>query len=144
MKSINDEAPVKCSKSITIIANSEKVWTVLADIDHWANWQTDISKSKLNGELEPETSFDWKSNGVMIHSRLHTVDPYKNLGWTGKTFGMFAIHNWTLTESNGQTKVSVDESMNGFFAKIMKKSFNRNLENGMQNWLDLLKQECEK
>lgn len=57
---------------------------------------------------------------------------------------MFAIHNWTLTEIDGQTKVSVDESMDGFFAKLLKKSFNKNLENGMQKWLDLLKQECEK
>jgi len=57
---------------------------------------------------------------------------------------MFAIHNWTLTETNGQTLVSVDESMEGFFAKLFKKSFNKNLEKGMLNWLALLKKECEK
>ncbi len=72
------------------------------------------------------------------------LNPFKNFGWTGKTFGMFAIHNWTLTETNGQTIVSVDESMEGFLAKLLKKSFKKNLEKGMQNWLDLLKQECEK
>lgn len=144
MKSINNNAPVKCSKTITINASSERVWGVMTNIDKWATWQTDISKPKLNGELKPETTFDWKTGGAKIHSTLHTVEPYKNFGWTGKTFGMFAIHNWTLTETNGQTKVSVDESMEGFFAKLLKKSFNKNLEKGMQNWLDFLKQECEK
>ena len=144
MKSINNNAPVKCSKTITINANSEKVWTVMTNINNWANWQTDISKPKLNGELRPETTFDWKSGGAKIHSILHTVEPFKNFGWTGKTFGMFAIHNWTLIETNGQTKVSVDDSMEGFFAKLLKKSFNKNLEKGLQNWLDLLKQECER
>lgn len=144
MKSINNNAPVKCSKTITINANSEKVWAIMTNINNWANWQTEISNPKLNGELKPETTFDWKTGGAKIHSTLHTVEPLKNFGWTGKTFGMFAIHNWKLTEKNGQTTVSVDESMEGFFAKILKKSFNKSLEKGMQNWLDLLKQECEK
>lgn len=144
MKSINNNAPVKCSKTITINASSEKVWAVMTNIDNWVNWQTDISKSKLNGELKQETTFDWKTGGAKIHSTLHTVEPFRNFGWTGKTFGMFAIHNWKLIETNGYTKVSVDESMEGIFAKLFKKSFNKNLEKGMQNWLELLKQKCEK
>lgn len=144
MKNINNNAPVKWSKTITINASSEKVWAVMTNIDNWATWQTDITKPKLNGELKPETTFDWKTGGAKIHSTLHTVKPFKQFGWTGKTFGMFAIHNWTLTETGGQTIVSVEESMEGFFAKLLKKSFNKNLEKGMQNWFELLKQECEK
>jgi uncharacterized protein YndB with AHSA1/START domain len=143
MKSVNSNAPVKCSKTITINANCEKVWTVMTNINNWTTWQTDISKSKLNGELKPGSTFVWKSGGAKINSTLHAVEPLKNFGWTGKAFGMFAIHNWTLTEINSQTTVSVDESMEGFFAKLFKKSFNKNLQKGMQNWLDLLKRECE-
>jgi uncharacterized protein YndB with AHSA1/START domain len=144
MTSINNNAPVKCSKTITINADSKKVWSVLTNIDNWATWQTDISKPKLNGELKPETTFDWKTGGAKIHSTLHTVNPNSQFGWTGKTFGMFAIHNWTLTETNGKTIVEVNESMQGFLAELFKKSFNKNLETGMQKWLDLLKKECEK
>lgn len=144
MKSINNNPPVKCIKTITINASSKKVWAVMTNINNWANWQTDISKPKLNGELKPGSTFDWKTGGANIRSTLHTVEPFTNFGWTGKTFGIFAIHSWILIETNGQTKVSVDESMEGFFAKLLKKSFNKNLEKGMQNWLDLLKRECEK
>ncbi len=144
MKSINNNAPVKCSKTITIHSSSEKVWAVMTNINNWASWQTDISKPKLNGELKPETTFDWKTGGAKIHSTLHTVEPNERFGWTGKTLGMFAIHNWLLNETNGQTVVSVDESMEGFFAKLFKSSFNRNLDKGMQRWLDLLKVESEK
>ena len=143
MRSINNDAPVKCSKSITINASREKVWAVLTNIDNWANWQTDISKPKLNGELAPNTTFDWKTGGAKIHSTLHTVAPYKDFGWTGKTFGLLAIHNWTLSEINGKIEVSVAESMEGFLTKIFKKTFQKNLEKGMQNWLDLLKETCE-
>jgi len=144
MKSINNNAPVKCGKSITINASSEKVWAALSDINNWADWQTDISNPKLNGDLKQETTFEWKTGGVKIHSTLHTVEPYSQLGWTGKTFGMFAIHNWTLTENDDVTIVRVDESMQGFFAGLFKKKFNKDLEKGMQNWLDMLKKECEK
>lgn len=144
MKSINTTAPVKCSKKITINTDSKKVWKVLTNIDKWSTWQTDISKSKLNGELKSGTTFDWKTNGLKIHSTLHTVEPISQFGWTGKTFGMFAIHNWTLAKKNNKTTVEVNESMEGLLAKLFKKSFNKNLENGMQRWLELLKRECEK
>ncbi len=144
MKSINNDAPVKCSKTITINASSEKVWAVLTDIDKWTEWQTDISSAKTNGELQPNNTFQWKSGGVNIYSTLHTVEPYKFFGWTGKTFGLFAIHNWTLSELNGQTQVDVEESMEGFLAALFKNMFNKNLEKGMETWLNLLKQTCEK
>ena len=143
MISINHKAPVKCSKSISINASCEEVWKILTDINLWANWQTDISNPKINGELKPETTFTWITGGAKIHSTLHTVAPYKDFGWTGKTFGLLAIHNWTLSEINGKIEVSVAESMEGFLTKIFKKTFQKNLEKGMQNWLDLLKVTCE-
>jgi hypothetical protein len=144
MKSINNHAPVKCSKTITIDASIEKVWSVMTDINNWPNWQKDISKSKLNGALQPNATFDWKTGGVKIHSTIHTINPCKEFGWTGKVLGLFAIHNWALTETNGKTNVSVDESMEGFLTKIFKGSLNKSLEKGMLNWLVLLKQTCEK
>ena len=144
MKSINNNAPVKCSKTITINANSEKVWEIITNINNWSNWQTDIKDARLQGALQPNTTFVWKTGGAKVHSTLHTVDSLKQFGWTGKTYGMYAIHNWIFTETNGQTTVVVNESMEGLLAKLFKKSFNKNLEKGMQHWLDLLKKECEK
>jgi hypothetical protein len=144
MRTINPDAPVRCSKTVVIQADSKIAWAVLTDINNWAAWQTDIRRPMLNGPLQAGTTFDWKTGGAKIHSTLHTVNPYSQFGWTGKTFGMFAIHNWTLTERNGQTTIEVDESMEGFLARLFKPSFNENLEKGMQRWLDLLKQTCEK
>lgn len=132
MKTINQNAPVKCSKSIRIQASPEKVWHVLTSIDQWANWQTEISNPHLSGKLEANTTFKWKTGGAKILSTLHTVEPHRQFGWTGKTFGMYAIHNWTLQQEGEFTIVSVDESMEGFLAGLFKKSFNKNLEKGMQ------------
>lgn len=144
MININSEAPIKCSKTITIKADSLRVWKVLTNIDNWPTWQTDISKSKLNGELKPEATFNWKSNGAKINSIIHIVKHNSKFGWTGKSLGIYAIHNWALSEVNGITTISVEESMEGFLASLFKKSFNQNLEKGMTKWLNLLKQECEK
>ena len=144
MKTINNNAPVKCSKEISINANKEKVWNVITNINNWSTWQSDISNPKLKGDLVPNSHFDWKTGGAKIHSTIHTVNLYKEFGWTGKTFGMYAIHNWTINEVNGKIIVSVDESMEGFLAKLLKKGFNKNLEKDMQHWLELLKAECEK
>ena len=76
MKGINNKAAAKCSKTITINAPLENVWAILSNINHWSTWQTDISKSKLNGELTQKTTFDWKTGGANIHSTplLHIVN----------------------------------------------------------------------
>lgn len=143
MKAINKQAPVQSSQSILISSNVETVWNCLTDINNWAQWQTDISRPILTGKLKPNSSFQWKTGGVRIQSVLHTVETNQFFGWTGKTFGLYAIHNWTLTTENGQTRVAVEESMEGFLARLFKTSFQKNLETGMQNWLRLLKKESE-
>lgn len=143
MKNINQKAPVKCNNTITINETSENVWAILTDINNWADWQTEISKSKLNGVLKHNSTFDWKTGGTKIHSTLHTVEPFKYFGWTGKALGTFAIHNWTLKEVDGQTEVLVEESMEGFIPKFFKKALRRNVEKGMRIWLNLLKKQCE-
>lgn len=143
MKSINQNAPVQCSKTIVINATPERIWQILTGINEWSNWQKEIKKPLLNGQLIPGSTFDWKTGGAKIHSILHTVEPFTQFGWTGKTFGMLAIHNWTINKVNEQTEVRVDESMEGFVAALFKKSFNKNLEKGMINWLKFLKLKCE-
>ena len=144
MQSINQEAPVKCAKQILIDAPPEQVWNVLTDIAMWPGWNKDISYTKLNGPLQPGTSFTWKTGGTKIRSVLHTMEPHRFFGWTGKTFGIFAIHNWAFAEENGQTRIAVEESMEGFLANLFKPAFNKMLEKGMQSWLEMLRLECER
>lgn len=141
---INESAPVKCSRSIMIDADLGKVWSVLTDINSWDQWQADITGPKLIGEPTPGASFKWKTGGVGIQSTLHTVEPNVAFGWTGRTFGMYAIHNWRLVNEGGRTRVIVVESMEGFLSSVFRKTFNKNLEAGMTRWLELLKMECEK
>jgi hypothetical protein len=98
----------------------------------------------FNGPLQPHSTFNWKTGGAKIRSTLHTVDPHQCFGWTGRAFGVFAVHNWTISETGGKTIVTVDESMDGILPLLIKDMFQKNLEKGMQAWLCLLKEECEK
>ena len=136
MKNINHNAPVKCSLKVIINATSVDVWNVLTDIDKWPSWQTEIKKTRLIGELNPESTFSWKMGGISINSKLHTVQPYSLFGWSGKSLGIYAIHNWKITELNKQVEVVVEESMEGFLVLLFKKMFNKSLEKSLRKWLE--------
>ena len=143
MKQINHNAPVLCEKSIVIQATPETIWKVLTDINHWPDWMKNVSKAKLNGPLQPATTFDWKAGGAKIHSTLHTVEPYALIGWTGNTMGIHAVHNWVFEAAEGGTKVEVSESMEGLLARLFKGTFNKMLAKDMVLSLDWLKTTCE-
>lgn len=140
----NSKAPVYCSRSITINAHAAKVWEQLTAIDRWPTWQPDIKKAKLSGTLAPQNEFRWKTGGTAIRSTLHTVQADRFFGWTGKTAGLFAVHNWVLIERGATTEVVVEESLDGLLARWFKKSFSASLAQGMERWLQLLKTTCER
>jgi hypothetical protein len=144
MKAINEKAPVVCRKTIIIEAKPEKIWKVLTNIDDWPDWQNEISLARIHGPLQPNVSFTWKSGGMKINSTLHTVAPYYSIGWTGKVFGIYAIHNWNMKVVDGATEVTVSESMEGLMARLFKRKLQPTLDKGMERWLQLLKEESEK
>ncbi len=144
MININQDAPVKCRKKIIINAHTVEVWKVLTDINKWTQWQSDIKSARMNDPLQEGTAFEWTSGGLKIRSTIQIVQPYSAFGWTGKALGLYAIHNWHITELNSQTEITVEESMEGFLAGFFKKILNKNLEKSLGHWLDLLKFECEK
>jgi len=140
---ININAPVFSRATIFIKANPRQVWEKLADIDNWNQWLTTVSRSKLNGVLAPNATFDWKTGSYHIHSILRLVQPYSALGWTGKVYGIYAVHNWTFRAVEGGTEVEVTESMEGFLPRLFKRSFNKSMEKDMVQSLQLLKKACE-
>ena len=143
MRDIDRNAPVIIDDMVYINAPSEKVWDVLTDINNWAKWMDNVSYCQLNGELKEQTTFDWKASGTKIRSVIHTVDPQRFIGWTGKTMGLKAVHNWSFTWENGQTKVFVEESMDGWGARILKNILRKSLLKDMEKSLQLLKTTCE-
>jgi uncharacterized membrane protein len=141
---INQEAPVVQTKSIIINEKPEKIWGIISDVENWTKWNNKIKKVNVEGELKVESDFTWTSGGSKITSKVHTFDSYETLGWTGKTFGARAIHNWHFEEVEGGTKIIVEESMEGWLISLLKKKMNNILEQDIIFWLEQLKVECEK
>jgi len=141
---INDKAPVVARQKIIINAPIEIIWKVLTSINDWPKWQSAITQAQLKGSIEEGTEFVWKAGGLNFRSKIHTCQPYQVFGWTGKTIGASAIHNWTFKQQGENTLVFVEESLQGFFPSLMKKKFQKNLEDGMLKNLEELKLASEK
>ena len=140
---VNPQAPVYHHEEILIQAPLEEVWTILTHIDEWPEWQAAVSEAHLVGKLGEGAEFRWKAGGLRFLSKIHTHSPYRSFGWTGKTLGASAIHNWRFSEQDNQTRVQVEESLDGFFPRLFKKSFQKSLEKGMRTQLRELKQDAE-
>lgn len=144
MREINQKAAVKSQKRIKINANVTLVWRLLTDINDWKNWNSSITESKIESDLKIGETFEWKNSGFRLKSTICTYEPLKKIGWTGKSLGVFAIHNWFLEQYDNQTEVIVEESMEGLLTSLFPNYFQKILENGMEKWLIELKNESEK
>ncbi len=139
---INANAATVAHASIHIKASPERVWAVLTDIPSWPRWNADIPMARMEGDLAIGDQFSWKTGGASIRSTLHTVERGRAFGWTGSSYGLKAIHNWSLVPEGDGVRVEVAESMDGLLARWFRRSFQKNLEQGMDRWLHALKEEC--
>ncbi len=139
---ITADSTSRCYATAEIIIKAPKsiVFELLAQINDWPEWQNSVSKASIDGAAEEGKKFKWKAGGLNIKSKLHTVHPDSEIGWTGKIWWIKAVHNWYITEENGQTKVVVKEALKGLGSSMMKKS----LQEGMMQNLAELKAKAEK
>ena len=143
-ESTNKSAPVQPVQKMRINAPCNRVYSIMADVNHWSGWNADISEPALTNAFQKGSSFDWKTGGLTIHSTVHAAVPYQKIGWSGKAFGALAIHNWTFMAQGNYTEVIVEESMEGWLVKLMRNKFQTGLEKSLQTWLKNLKAEAEK
>lgn len=64
-------------------------------------------------------------------------------GWTGKTLGASAIHNWVFEKKDEKTIVTVEESLQGLLPSLFRKYFQKNLDAGIITNLKELKSASE-
>ncbi|MBN2347617.1 MAG: SRPBCC family protein [Bacteroidales bacterium] len=126
-------------EEIIIRSSVKKVYSIVSEINNWPSWQGNVASAKIEGMPEAGKTFIWKANSLVIKSKLHTVNPYAEIGWTGKIWWISAVHNWKFEETNEGTKVIVEESLKGLGSGTMGKS----LTEGMKKNLQELKQEAE-
>jgi hypothetical protein len=141
---IDSTAPAVARGEIDIAAGPEVVWSVLADIDGWPRWNASIASAKLEGELAPGSTFRWKAGPGTITSTLGHVDPPRELGWAGKTFGIKAVHVYRLEQRGDSTHVTSEESWDGLPVRLLRGRMQKTLQKALDEGLPRLKAVAER
>jgi len=144
MMEVNKRAPVVAASEIEVAAPPEIVWDLIADIDGWPRWNPDVKEASLSGGLAEGSTFRWKAGSGVITSRFRRLERPRLLGWTGRTFGIYAIHVYRLEPRDGQTIVSTAESWDGWPARLLRRRMQTMLEDALHPALQALKAEAER
>ncbi len=138
---VKKENFVTASDEIYINASPENVINILKDISKWDTWRKDIDYAKfLVGfdNAHEGSVFVWKADGLKYKSIIHT-STNSLFGWTGKTFGAFAIHNWEIIAEGKGSKIKVSESLEGIAIRIIQKKMKSELPELLKKDLNELK-----
>lgn len=140
---VNVNAPVVADTQVFVSAPIDIVWGVFSDFQSWPDWNKGVKAMELHGDLKPGTTFVWVANGSTIRSRLEEVKRPERIVWSGRSFGIRAIHVWEFEEKDGGTCVSTRESFEGLLARLLRRSLSRMLAEAVEKGALSLKAEAE-
>jgi uncharacterized protein YndB with AHSA1/START domain len=141
---IDRSAPVLGSGEIVIDAPAETVWDVLTAVEDWPSWNPDVKSVSIEGPVAPGTVFRWKSGPGTITSTLQELERPRLASWTGRTFGLRAVHVWRLEPQEGGTLVRTEETFDGALARLFRGRLQRRLDAALADGLRHLKAEAER
>jgi hypothetical protein len=141
---IDREAPATADGRIDIAAPPDVVWSVISDLSAWPSWNPDVKAMSVEGPIQPGTTFRWRSGSAKLTSRLRTVDPPREIGWTGTTMGIRAVHVFTFEPSGSGTRAASAESFRGLIPSVLRGYSRRILKRGIDDILARLKAEAER
>jgi uncharacterized membrane protein len=140
---LEQNAPLKARQELLVDAPVARVWAVQTDIAAWPKWQPDVSSATLEGPLAPGSIFRWKAMGLGITSTLQEVESERRIGWTGRSVGMRAVHRWRFEPRGAHTLVVTEESLSGWFARLLKVFDRKFLDKSLARSLEVLKARVE-
>lgn len=141
---VDRSAPVLAESRIDIAAAPDVVWEVIADFERWSAWNPDVKSMSLAGPVAEGTMFRWKAGPSTITSTLRCLDRPTEIGWTGKTLGINAVHVWRFEASDGQTRASTAESWAGWLPRLLRGPMRKQLQKGLDASLPHLQAEAER
>jgi uncharacterized protein YndB with AHSA1/START domain len=142
--SVDERAPVVGSSEIVIDAPPEAVWDVLAALEGWPAWNPDVKWVSVDVEIAEGTRFRWKTGPGTVTSTLQRVEHPRLISWTGRTFGIDAVHVWRLEPRDGAPLVRTEESFGGVLARLFRRPLRKTLTRALESGLSHLKAEAER
>ena len=141
---VGRHAPVVAESQIEIAAPREVVFDAIADLERWPTWNSDVKSMSLDGPLAEGTMFRWKAGPGTITSTLRCVERPSQIGWTGKTLGIHAVHVWRLEANDGQTRAITTESWTGWLPRLLRGPLRKQLQKALDAGLPRLEIEAKR
>jgi hypothetical protein len=141
---VGQGAPVVASSDTEIAAAREVVWDLLTDIEHWPTWNPDVKSVSMRDRLAAGSEFRWQAGPGTITSTLQHVEAPRRVAWSGKTFGIDALHVYVLEARDGTTLVRTEESYDGVVARLFRRRLKKTLDGALESGLRHLKTEAER
>jgi uncharacterized protein YndB with AHSA1/START domain len=141
---INRAAPIVAARETEIAAVRELVWEVLTGIGEWPSWNPDVKSVSMQDSVSQGSQFRWQAGPGRITSTLEHVEPPRRVAWSGKAFGLKAMHLYVLESRNGTTLVRTEESYDGLVAHVFRARLQKTLEGALESGLRHLKIEAER
>ncbi len=134
---------------IEIEATPETVWSILTDLDAYADWNPFITSSKgviavgerLTHRLEPPGG-----KAITIRPTLTEVDQGRALEWLGRLLVPYLFdgrHRFELIPSGNGTRVVHSEHFRGLLVGFLKKSLDTTTRAGFEAMNTALKERAE-
>jgi hypothetical protein len=98
----------------------------------------------MHGGLSKGSVFRWKAGPGTITSTLEHVEAPRRVAWSGKAFGLNAMHVYALEGRNGTTLVRTEESYDGLVARLFRARLQKTLDGVLESGLRHLKAEAER
>lgn len=140
MLTVNDDAPALTRQERVVNGSPSRVFALLAQVEDWPRWQPSVSRASWTSGSRAEVgaTFSWTSGGMRIRSVIEDCEPGRVISWRGRTLGTRATHVWRLEEVDGGTRVTTEESMEGWLPRLASRPVTRMLDRAVSETLDAL------
>lgn len=135
---------------IDIAAPPSAVWEVLADLEHWSDWNRVVLGLRLAGRFQEGTKGKLRLRlapvGVQtIGVRLACVRPPHELSWEGGLPGlMTGLHGFRLEARGEGTRLVHTETFSGLLVRPLMLALRPRLQAGYRHLNRGLRDRCER
>ncbi len=138
---------LKLERSRLVKAPARDIWNEILDVKSWPEWKPFIKKvTGDGGEIRIGSRFTMKiavkGPAVPVPVEVITLDPYKEMAWTGgipKT--VVSVHSFLFDEKDGATLVTSREEFTGALVSIMPMFVTiKDLHKLHDDWLEAIDQ----
>lgn len=140
---IDKNAPAIATGVIDIAATPQAAWSLVSSINDWPLWNPAVKSAELQGELAAGTQFKWKAGPGSITSTLESVDEPREIGWSGRTMGIRALHVYRIEPTDAGCRVHTEESWSGIPVRLLRGRMQKMLQEAIDAGLQHLKTVAE-